>query len=336
MSRQSFPITDARILTKASEPFEKTSPKTGLILSLATIGGALIGFGIALAKEVADSAFRTPADVESQLGVQCLGALPIVSGVPLPAPAAGDPNNRNLSEHLGLLQYAYTEPLSRFAETLRSLKVAADLSVSGTPVIGVVSSIPGEVKSTIAMNLAQLISTSGKSVLLIDGDMRNPALSGQIAPGRVSGLVDFLIGESSTDQSTYVHPTRPLTFLPANGKIKVSQTAELIGSPRMEALLNAARKSYNYIIIDLPPLAPVVDVRAIARMITSFVYVIEWGETSVSTVTQAIQTVPGIETKILGCVLNKTNMNALRLYNKGHGSSEYYDYHRFQQYETSH
>jgi succinoglycan biosynthesis transport protein ExoP len=331
--QQSFPITDARVLTKASEPFEKTSPKTGLILSLATVAGALLGFGIALAREVADSAFRTPSDVEEQLGMQCLGALPIVSGVP--APVIRDNGDRRLSDNLGILQQTVREPLSRFAETLRSVKVAADLSVSGVPIIGVVSSIPGEGKSTIAMNLAQLISSSGKSVFLIDGDMRNPALSGQVAPARKSGLVDFLIGEASIEQSTYAHPSQPLTFLPANGKIKVSQTAELIGSARMEALLNTARKTYDYVIVDLPPLAPVVDVRAVARMISSFVYVIEWGETSTSTVSQAIQTVPGIETKILGCVLNKTNMNALRLYNKGHGSSEYYDYHRFRQYESS-
>jgi len=109
----------------------------------------------------------------------------------------------------------------------------------------------------------------------------------------------------------------------------------LIGSPRMEALLNAARENYDYVLIDLPPLAPVVDVRAVARMIGSFVYVIEWGETSVATVTQAMLTVPNIESKILGCVLNKTNMQALRLYNMGHGSSEYYDYHRFRNYETA-
>jgi capsular exopolysaccharide synthesis family protein len=186
------------------------------------------------------------------------------------------------------------------------------------------------------MNIAQLISGSGKSVLLIDADMRNPSLSDLIAPGRASGLLDFLIGETPSEDSTFRHPTKPLTFLPANGKLRVSQTAELIGSARMEALLNSARKAYDYVILDLPPLAPVVDVRAIARMIGFFVYVIEWGETSVSTVLQAMQTVPNIEGKILGCVLNKTNMAALRLHSKSEGGNEYYDYHRFRNYETSH
>ena len=333
--QQSFPITDARVLTKASEPFEKTSPKTALILILATFGGAFLGFGIAVAKDFADNAFRTPADVESNLGVPCLGALPKVAAS---APKLANPGTtREISENLGILQYAATEPLSRFAETLRSVKVGVDIaSTSGSPVIGVVSSIPGEGKSTVAMNIAQLICSSGKSVLLIDADMRNPTLSGLIAPGRASGLLDFLIGETPSENSTYTHPTKPLTFLPANGTVSVSQTAELIGSPRMEALLNSARKSYDYVILDLPPLAPVVDVRAAARMIGLFVYVIEWGETSVSTVMQAMQTVPNIEAKIVGCVLNKTNMDALRLHSKGTGGNEYYDYHRFHNYETSH
>jgi len=333
--QQTFPITDARILTRASEPFQKTSPKTLLILIVAAVGGSFIGFGIAVAKELADSAFRTPMDVENHLGVACLGALPKVTVPPSALVTKGSQKNRQISENLGLLQHAFTEPLSRFAETLRAVKVAADLSSSGTPVIGIVSSIPGEGKSTVAMNLAQLISASGKSVLLIDGDMRSPSLSEMVAPNRLSGLIDFLIGETPLEQATYAHPTRPLNFLPANGKMKISQTAELIGSPRMEALLNAARENYDYVLIDLPPLAPVVDVRAVARMIGSFVYVIEWGETSVATVTQAMLTVPNIESKILGCVLNKTNMQALRLYNMGHGSSEYYDYHRFRNYETA-
>jgi len=332
--QQTFPITDARILTKASDAYEKTSPKTGLILILATFGGALLGFGISVAKDFSDNAFRTPADIENYLSVPCLGALPrLAASFPMTASSG---KSRQLSENLGILQYAVTEPLSRFAETLRSVKVSADLSTSnGPPVIGLISSLPGEGKSTIASNLAQLISASGKSVLLIDADMRNPALSNQVAPGRAAGLLEFLTGETPTEQSTFAHPTRPLTFLPANGTLRVAQTSELIGSPRMEALLNSARKSFDYVILDLPPLAPVVDVRAVARLINAFVYVIEWGETSISTVTQAIQTVPNIDGKILGCVLNKTNMDALRLYNKGHGPNEYYDYHRFHDYETS-
>jgi succinoglycan biosynthesis transport protein ExoP len=104
----------------------------------------------------------------------------------------------------------------------------------------------------------------------------------------------------------------------------------------MERLLEVVSRNYDYVVIDLPPLAPVVDVRAIARMVDGFVYVIEWGKTSTSTVQQAMQTVPALGDKMLGVVLNKTNMQALRLYSKNEAGNEYYDYHRFSAYTEGH
>ena len=71
-------------------------------------------------------------------------------------------------------------------------------------------------------------------------------------------------------------------------------------------------------------------------MVGAFVYIIEWGKTSVATVKQAMQTVQGLEEKTLGCVLNKANMDALRLYSQGVATNEYYDYERFRPYVTSH
>lgn len=332
--QQTFPITDARILTRASEPRDKSSPKTTLILILSTVGGLMFGCGLALAKNYADSAFRTPSDVEQYLGLTCLGVLPRVARH---RKKSSPPGPRMLAADLGILEYGAAEPLSRFSETLRSVKVAADLSFDDKgQIIGIVSSIPGEGKSTLAMNLAQLIALSGSGVLVIDADLRNPSLSRSVSPERAAGLLDCLMDSKPLDQVVCGHPSRPLNFLPAYGARKVTQTSELLGSSRMRDLLATASRHYDYVIIDLPPLAPVVDVRAIAPMIGAFVYIIEWGKTSVATVKQAMQTVQGMEEKMLGCVLNKANMEALRLYSQGVATNEYYDYERFRPYVTSH
>lgn len=338
IQQQSFPITDARILTRASEPREKSSPKTGLILTLAGFGGILLGFGLAVLLDMTDSAFRTPGDVEARLQLPCLGVLP-----KLPA-EKGSPKRITASQpgelpsDLGILSYVKSAPLSRFAETLRAVKVAADLAAldGKMKVIGVASSIPAEGKSTVSMNIAQLIAMSGRSVLLIDGDLRNPSLSNAVAPGRQAGLLDYLTGAAPITSSILTDKAQQLAFLPANGGARVPQTAELLGTQAMEQLLEAVSRNYDYVIIDLPPLAPVVDVRAVARLVDGFVYVIEWGQTSVSTVQQAMQTVPTLGNKMLGVILNKTNMQALRLYSKSEAGNEYYDYHRFGAYTESH
>lgn len=341
IQQQSFPITEARVLTEASEPREKSAPKTGLILILAAFGGTMLGFGLAILMDMTDSAFRTPADVEAKLQISCLGVLPKLSdrmthNLTDSSSTAREPGT--LPADLGILSYVATAPLSRFAETLRAVKVAADLaSLDGKmKVIGVVSSIPDEGKSTVSMNLAQLIAMSGKSVLLIDGDLRNPSLSDLVAPKRNSGLLEYLVDGSTVSQSILVDPTKPLSFLPANGGIRVPQTAELMGSAQMERLIAALSNTYDFVVIDLPPLAPVVDVRVIARLIQGFVYVVEWGQTSEATVQQAMQTVPSLHDKLLGVVLNKTNMQALRLYSKNESGNEYYDYNRFGAYAESH
>src|SRR5262249_57791907 len=107
-----------------------------------------------------------------------------------------------------ILGYVLENPLSRFAETLRAVKVAADINSidQKVKVIGVVSSLPGEGKSTIAANFANLLSFTGRSVLLIDADLRNPTLSRQITPNRPAGLLELLTGDATVDQVIHVNP----------------------------------------------------------------------------------------------------------------------------------
>src|SRR4029077_3222976 len=91
------------------------------------------------------------------------------------------------------------EPLSAFAEAFRSIKVAADIvgARKNNKVIGVTSTVAGEGKSTIAANLAQLIAHSGKQVILLDGDIRNPSISRSLAPDSNVGLLQILNNQVS-------------------------------------------------------------------------------------------------------------------------------------------
>ena len=314
--QQTFPISEARVITAATAPTGKSSPKSARILAVATVLGLGLGFAGALAREhVGTSVFRTLKEVEDETGIECLGILPMIGGAParpgrVGFPARGDvarPSNADVSRH------AIDVPFSRFAEVVRSIKVAADLSglTRRNRVIGLVSALPNEGKSTISANLAAVIAAGGRSVLLIDGDLRNPSLTRTLSPNAGEGLLEALRLEQPVDSLIQHDPDLGYAFLPAVVRGRIWQSAELLSSNAMSALIEAARKKYDYVVIDLPPVIPVVDVRAMAHMIDGFVMVAEWGATSREVVAEALATVDVLSQRMVGIVLNKANPTQL-------------------------
>jgi succinoglycan biosynthesis transport protein ExoP len=145
------------------------------------VGGLCLGFGAAFARELLNDVLRTPGEVEDELGVKCLGVLPDIrpptkTRVLLSASAKAD--------EAGLSRYVVDHPFSRFAETLRNIKVSIDVArmTREIKVIGIVSSLPKEGKTTVAANFAQLIAMTGHRTILIDGDLHTRSLTRELAP----------------------------------------------------------------------------------------------------------------------------------------------------------
>jgi succinoglycan biosynthesis transport protein ExoP len=338
LQQQSFPITDARVLTEASPARKKSSPKTVITFALSGIAGVALGLMLALGREFADRTFRTPGQIERVLGHPCLGVLPKLARARRPTGSRSSKKDvstgRVLARDLGVFQHVVKAPLSRFAEALRSVKLAIDFAPieGGMRVIGVVSSMPGEGKSTAAMNIAELIAASGNTVLVIDADLRSPTLTREITPNASAGLFEFLVNDAPINDLIYSDEAKRLKFLPAAGKGGAAQKTDLIGSTNMAQLLTAARQTYNYVIIDLPPLAPVIDAKAVAGAVDGFVFVVEWGATSIATVSDALHNAPHVNQKIIGCLLNKADEDSLHLYTSSVGNSEYYSHEKFGSY----
>jgi succinoglycan biosynthesis transport protein ExoP len=203
------------------------------------------------------------------------------------------------------------EPFSRFAETIRSLNVAADVADPSVrnKVIGVTSVLLREGKSVVAANLSEMIAISGGKALLIDGDLRNRALTRQLAPAAEAGLIDVLAHRAAVEELVWRDPNTNLDFLPVGSPIGAANFPIVLASPvAMQGLLKAVRGRYDYVILDLPPMAPVADVKAASHLIDFFVLVIEWGRTSREAVVDALNTAPLVGQKLLGAVLNKADM----------------------------
>jgi succinoglycan biosynthesis transport protein ExoP len=223
------------------------------------------------------------------------------------------------------LRQVVDEPLSGFAEELRSIKIAADIGGSNRnhKVMGITSTVPGEGKSTVASNLAELIAHSGKRVILLDADLRNPTLTRALAPDVKAGLLEVLNGKLNLKDVVCLDDQTGLNFVPARLKSRLVHSNEVLASERFSNLIDGLRDAYDYIILDLPPLAPVVDVRATAKIVDSYIYVVEWGKTNKNFVHQQLSNAPEVYDLLLGVVLNKADVRVMGRYEDYYGAYGY-------------
>ncbi|MDE5445726.1 polysaccharide biosynthesis tyrosine autokinase [Bradyrhizobium sp. CSA207] len=332
VQQQSFPITEARVISAATMPLKKSYPKTLIILVASLFGGFLLAFGAAMARELTDKVFRTTGQVEDVLGANCIAILPALGAAA--APGLGE---KMLSGKLtskgnpqpDLLRYVVDNPLSRFAEAVRSVKVAIDLNsiVRENRVLATTSTLPNEGKSTLSTNLAQLMAHGGARVILVDADLRNPSLSRALVPDAKIGLVDVVAQKARLEDALVVDPETKLSILPAGTTSKLLHTNEILASKAMHALVTQLRSKFDYVVVDMPPMAPVVDVRVTSSFVDSYVFVVEWGRTKIDVVRHNLRGSPEIQDKLLGVVLNKADTKALARYESYHGRYYYQKYY---------
>lgn len=336
VQQQSFPITEARLISRASPPTKSSDPKTFLILGFAAFGGIAFGMGIGLIRELSDRVFRTTTQVEEILGVDCLAMVPMLKGNGKDrkggSPGEGaEPGvgvgelRKNFSARRIVMRAAIDAPFSRFTEEIRAIKLAMDLNGidKARKAIGFTSSVPREGKSTLSAALAQLISLTGASVILVDCDLRNPSLSQELAPDAATGVLDVLSGEVPLEQAILNDLETGMAFLPAVVRTRLAHSNEVLASDATKRLFERLRERYDYVIADFSPLVPIVDVRATSGLVDSYVYVVEWGETKSDLVERALKSAPTIYESLLGVVLNKADIGSLGRYE---GYSGLYNY----------
>jgi succinoglycan biosynthesis transport protein ExoP len=325
VQQQTSPISDTRIIAYANNAY-KSYPSTLRILALSLFGGLGLGVGLGLLREASDRAFRTSSQVHTSLQADCLALIPLVArrrvvrNARLPKPArkaiASLRGQRMMESGLGTFRVVSEAPFSRFAEAIRAIKLAIDLRrLDGAgKVIGLTSAVPREGKTTIAAALASHAAQVGGRVILVDCDLRNPAMSRLLAPDVPAGIVEVIKGEASFDKVVWTDPVTKMAFLPAASKARVTDTDEILASDAMRCLIDVLRSNYDYVIVDLSPLAPVVDVRATSRFIDCYLLVVEWGTTKIDVVQKALQDAPAVHDNLLGTVLNKVNIDIASRY----------------------
>jgi succinoglycan biosynthesis transport protein ExoP len=307
---------DARILMRATPPLQtESSKKRWLILAGGSMLGLLLGGAIVLARNFPFGVFRTSQQVTCATGLPCAVLPEIVGTDELASLRAGE--------------YVLDWPYSRFARTLHSIWATINIAQrkSGAKIVCIVSSNPGEGKTTVAINLAAHFALrSTTRVLVMDADFHRQSLTRTVAPDARVGFREALAQPADLAKFVVRKDRLNLDALPCPFADRMPNAAELLGSAEMEQLIEVARKDYDMVIIEAPPVAAVVDYKMIARHCDDFIFVVEWGKTSQRLVLECLSEASELLDPIQCVVLNKVDPSALRSIEryKGDGFQTYY------------
>jgi succinoglycan biosynthesis transport protein ExoP len=328
LQQTSFPIADARVISTAYYPERPSHPRPKLTLAFAVLLGGAIGLGIAGFRELRDRSVRTVEQVRTGLGLDFIGLVPAIAVTGTTSgEAPPPPHPRMMQKADPLADFVVRNPDSEMAETMWAMRLAAD-AVTGArrpQVVGIVSLMPGEGKSTIALNYAETLALVGKKTLLIDADLRNPGLSRSVAGHATIGLAEVLRGECRLRDAILVDPATGLMVVPTLARNRVRHANALLASGGMTAVFEQAARVFDSVVVDLAPIGPVQDARMVAPHLDAVVVVAEWGKTPRRVLRDTLRANPAIAEKCIGVVLNKVDMKKMALYGV-YGGQDYWQY----------
>jgi capsular exopolysaccharide synthesis family protein len=305
--QSTFRARDVRVIMPA-QAGGQTFPDTRKILLTALLAGLGLGVGGAFAMEMLRAGFTSPREVEEALGIPVLTSIRrlnkselVKDGKTIPVPF-----------------YQIHHPLSPFSESIRTLRSGIHMSDVDQPprVIHVTSALPGEGKTTIAVSLAVSAASAGLKVVLVDADLRHPSASRFFKLDKETGLVDLLTGAGKTDNVLRSYKDLKLTILPAGSKS--INPPDVLASERMKALISHLKDTFDYVVVDTPPIGPVVDAVIVAKLADKTILVVEWASTARELVETSLKQVSA-QKRVAGVVFNFVDQDRAQKY-----GGEYY------------
>ena len=289
-AQSTLDVRDSRIISPAEEPPVPSFPRKSLILSFVMVVGCFIGIVGGVAFEMLSPGFSTQREVEQKVGVPVLASIPLLSS-----------KERTVDgKVLDPSDYCHRVPLSHYAEAVRALRTGVQITDVDDPpkVVLIISAVPKEGKSTLAISLAFSALKAGLQTIVIDGDLRHSSLSRHFGLEKSPGLVDFLAGTIGLEQT--ILSREGIMILPVGSKSQ--NPPDLLGSARVKALVEKLREDYDYVIIDTPPIGPVIDAKVAMALADKIIFVVRWQSTPREIVAQAIKRL-GAGRKLAGIVL---------------------------------
>jgi len=330
----------------APVPLEISSPRWEFYFPVGTIFGFMFGIGLVLLVELLNDLVRTPIDVSRYLHIRLLGLIP---------DAAEDDQVRGID----LCRAVHQAPYSIISESYRRFRTNLKLSASAeesSKVLLVTSGMAGEGKTSVAVNLATTFIAEDRKVLLVDANFRQPSLhkifpkpqdqAAAVPPEKGSrkalrkrkareielpefGLSTLLTG--LCDYQEVIRPSGIEGLDVIDSGLLPSNPTELLGGAMMEQLLKHQRKSYDYVIVDGPPVLVVSDAKMLARLVDGTILVFNAGSTGRGAAQRTIREMKEVDAAIIGCVLF-----AVRAMKGGYFHEQFRSYLEYQKLQLAH
>ena len=294
------------VVDYAITPRVPAGPQRLLGVVLSFVFALFFGICLAVFLEYLDNTIRSVADVERVLQLPALAVIPAVGGLARRRLSGARQVRQTTGESRPQL-LINTEARSPLAEAYRQLRTSVLLSTAGhmPKTLLITSGLPGEGKSTTAVNIATSLAQTGARVLIIDADMRRPTVHSSFGIPNVAGLSTVLSRELDEDDVLALidlHEESRLHVM-TSGAIPPNP-AELLGSQQMKRLLEILKPHFDHIVIDSPPINTVTDGVLLASMVDGVLLVVHGGRSRRELVKRARQSLQGVGGRILGVVLN--------------------------------
>ena len=214
-----------------------------------------------------------------------------------------------------------------YLEAISKLRHRIEKHMGDGQVLMVTSLLENEGKSTVAVNLAMTLAKKHNRVLLIDCDLRKPACHAILShQDFTNGIKEVLQGKAALADSVLNHPSSNLYLMLAHKGVQ--NPTDLITSERMEMLLDWARKNFDYVILDLPPMAVAADAEAMTGLADACLLVVRQNVAVAPALNKAVSTLENRNAKLLGCVLNNVYTSRFSSGDYGYGGYHKYNYYR--------
>lgn len=279
-------------LSNASLPLEPSSPDMALNLSIGVLGGLGLGLLYAFARYKMDRRIRSSEEIRDRFGVVVLGVIP---------------KSDRLANHHAVLEAGPSGGRNdhAFSESLRKLRTNLSfVSVDRPPrTIVVTSSLPGEGKSSITANLAVAIASTGRSVVVVDGDLRRPVMTDLfgLVPG--VGVTDVLTGRLNAVEALQTYDKFPNLRVLGAGQSTPNPT-ELLSSESMHRMLETLAEE-ALVLVDAPPLLPVTDAALLTASADGAIVIATPQQTTTDELTKSLENLSQVHGRVLGVVLNR-------------------------------
>jgi len=292
---------DVKIISYADVPERPSSPKPAVILPLVLVASALFGLGLAFMLEQMEPGYISGQQVENEFGVPAITLIPATNRF------------SNLGGEPDILQ----EPRSPFAESIRTIAASIRLFDIDNPPRSVLitSSEPSEGKTTTAVSVARMQALAGLKVVIVDTDIRKPAVHERLAVRRAPGLVEVLDGKHTLDEVIVEDEKTGLHVIP----VGVPMSTDILSLDSMQELLYHLSERYDLIILDSAPILAVSDARVLPAVADMTIFTCRWRNTRREVVRLAMKKLGEAGARVGGIVLSRVDVGRHSKY--GYGDS---------------